>query len=431
MIWIILCLNLATMAVAFKKRMILYGLLNGLFLFLVTGQAIQIQEDLRTERTVYYLNNFISDVGFSSAIWYVLAISCFALLLSLLSSGYRAHSQVKSAVTFQPSALFYVSLFSILSLVSFILIFMVVGLSEFLHSSRPGYQTGATIFLVLLFVGIIPLLLKLLFRSKVGLGDLICFSLSCVVTAAFSRIHLVLYLTAILLAFFYSSGWSDRPISLKLASAILVFGAIGSIAFFGIGALHDAQNFVSGSFTDLAAYILKNPEKSILSIDYNYRVGIEGMSGIAGAFSQQCSYPDSVHHDFGLSWLLQGSIQWLPGIIKDRTAGLTSFSEDLTWYTGSIVPTGAESFFISFGLVGCILYPLCVFLLSWQLPIKILTTKTSPLAGVVAYTLFACCIFFVRGNLPTWIAFSFSYLVVIIASWPFFRRYFREYPCEP
>jgi hypothetical protein len=163
MIWIILCLNLATMAVAFKKRMILYGLLNGLFLFLVTGQAIQIQEDLRTERTVYYLNNFISDVGFSSAIWYVLAISCFALLLSLLSSGYRAHSQVKSAVTFQPSALFYVSLFSILSLVSFILIFMVVGLSEFLHSSRPGYQTGATIFLVLLFVGIIPLLLKLLF----------------------------------------------------------------------------------------------------------------------------------------------------------------------------------------------------------------------------------------------------------------------------
>jgi hypothetical protein len=208
-----------------------------------------------------------------------------------------------------------------------VLVFAVVGWHEFLHSSRPGYHTGSTIFIVLLFLGVVPLLFKILYRCKLVAGDIVCFILSFAVTAAFSRIHLILYLTAILLAFFYASGWSDRPISVKVVVRVLLFGGAAFVLFFGIGALHDAQNFVSGSFGDLISYIVAHPDKSILSMEYNYRVGVEGMSGIAGAFSQFRSHPDLTHFDGGASWLIQGSVQWLPGVIKNRAGALTHLSE--------------------------------------------------------------------------------------------------------
>ncbi len=431
MIWIILGLNVLTIMFAVKKRMILYAFFCAIFLFLVTGQAFQIQSDLNTRRSVYYLNNFISDVGFSSALWYVFGISFATLLPTLLLRGYRAHSQLRSNLAFRPTRLFYAGLFTILVVLSGVLVFFVVGLQEFLHSSRPGYQAGATIFIVLLYLGVIPLLIKVLYRCKLGKGDIACFGLSFLMTAAFSRIHVILYLTAILLAFFYGSGWSDRPISAKLLARLLLFGFTGFVLFFGIGALHDAQNFVRGSLGDLVSYIVENPEKSLLSVEYNYRVGVEGMSGIAGAFSQDLSHPNRTHFDLGAPWMIQGSVQWLPGIIKDRAAVLTKLSEELSWYDSSVVATGPEYYFESFGWFGMALYPLSIFFLGWYFPLLILESEAPPAARLIAYTLFACCIFFVRGSLPVWIAFSLSYTVIIAMAWPFFRPHiFEGYPSE-
>lgn len=426
MIWTILSLNVLTILAAFKKRMILYGLLNAIFVFLVTGQAFQIQSDLSSQHGVYYLHNFISDAGFSAALWYALGISVVALIPALFLKGYRAHSQVRTILVFQPPPLFYWTLLALLSVLSIVLVFAVVGLHEFLHSSRPGYHTGSTIFIVMLYLGVAPLLLKIIYGSRLVAGDIACFALSFLVTAAFSRIHLILYLTAILLAFFYASGWADRPLSVKLLMRILLFGGVAVVLFFGIGALHDAQNFVSGSFGDLLAYIVAHPDKSILSVEYNYRVGVEGMSGIAGAFSQFRANPQLTHFDGGASWLIQGSVQWLPGIIKNKAAALTHLSQDLTWYKGSVVATGAESYFESYGWLGVVLYPLSIFVLGWYLPLRVLASEMAPAIRLTAYTLFACCIFFVRGSLPVWIAFSFSYSVVIAVSWVFFRRYFAH-----
>ena len=425
MIWTIISVNILTLLIAFKKRMLLYGLLNAIFLFLVAGQAIQIQDDLQTQRTVYYLNNFISDVGFSEALWYVLGIECVSFFLALLTKGYSATLQTTARYRFQPPSFFYIALFTVQVLLSGVLIFGVVGLSEFLHSSRPGVQTGTTIFITLLFLGIIPLLLKILYRSKITRGDITCFLLSFSVTAGFSRIHLMLYLLALLLAFFYASGWADRPLSLRLVSRVLLFGGVAIVMFFGIGALHDAQNFVSGSLSDLITYIISHPEKSILSIEYNYRVGVEGMSGIAGAFSQYLSNPNLVHFDFGVSWMLQGLVQWLPGPLKVYAAGISALSDDLNWFSGSVVATGAESYFVSFGWAGVLLYPLTVFFLSWHLPLRVLTAKLGPAVRLTAYTLFACCIFFVRGSLFVWMGVSISYVIIILASWPLFRPYMR------
>lgn len=423
MVWIILCMNILTVAIAFRKRMILYAVLNSIFIFLITGQAFQIQSDLEKRYSVDYLFNFISDAGFERALWYVLGISLIALLLATFSRGYCRGSFLGTDFSFAPGRLFYISLFSLLCLLSGVLIFTVVGWSEFLHSSRPGFQTGSTIFIVLLYLGVVPLLLKIFCRSKIGMGDIACFLVSFGVTAGFSRIHLILYLFILLMALYYSRGWADETITPGMVIKIIAFGAIATAAFFVIGALHDAQNFVSGSFTDLAQFILSHPEKSILSIEYNYRVGIEGMSGIAGVFSQTVAQPHSVRMDYGASWLLQGSIQWLPGVLKDRVSQISDLSDALNWYSSSIVPTGAESFFESFGWAAVLLYPLTVYLLAWQIPLWILHSKVTPLLKVIAYTSFACSIFFVRGNLPTWMAFSLSYVVLVVLAWPLFSHY--------
>jgi hypothetical protein len=401
--------------------MVLYALLNVLFLYLITGQAFQIQADLDLSPTTYYLMNFINVSGFELALWYVLGVSCAFLLIAVVSPGYRRYSQPKLLYYFAPSRRFYVCLFLFLSVLSFFLVFVLVGLSDFLESGRPGLQTGSTIFLVLLFVGVLPLLLKVICHEKIGRGDLACCLLSFLVTGAFSRIELILYLVAILLALYYGRGWADGPITPWLIARFLAFGSVVAVIFIAIGALHDAQNWVKGSLGDLVGYIIEHPEKSILSVEYNYRIGVEGMSGIAGVFTQYLSEPNSVHRDYGLSWLLRGSIQWLPGFVKTYFAGISDLCDSLDWYPFSIVPTGAETFFMSFGWFATLLYPIALYLLAWQLPLAAMRTRRSPLFSLVAYVLMACTIFFIRGSLAVWIALSFSYAVVPLLFWPFFR----------
>jgi hypothetical protein len=307
-----------------------------------------------------------------------------------------------------------------------VLIFAVVGLDTFLHSSRPGYESGATIFIVLLAIGILPVLLKILSHSKVRRADVICALFASAVTAAFSRIHIFLYLTAILLALFYGSGWYRRTFSVGMILRLSLAGFVGFAVFFGIGSLHDAQNYTHGSVSDLISYLIEHPERSLLSIDYNYRVGIEGMSGIAGAYSQYFVNPTSARFDFGASWILRGAIQWLPGFLKTVAEPISDWSADLNWYSVSVVPTGAETFFTSFGWAGVLLYPISIYLLSWRLQVVMLLRKTTPLMQVLFYVLSACLIFFVRGSLPVWIAFSVSYTIIFVMIWPAFSRHLHE-----
>jgi hypothetical protein len=420
-VWVILILNLVTILVSFKKRMLLYSLLNAIFLFLVVGQAIQIQSDLEISHSVVYLSNFISDVGFHVALWYVLGVTCVSLFLALASKGYRRGSRLEPRHRFDPGPRFYIGLFLFLCLLAFVLIFVVVGLSEFLHSSRPGFQSGSSIFIVLFFLGVMPMLLKILYKGKIGLGDIACLLVSVIVSGAFSRIHLILYLICILLAFYYSRGWADAEIKPLMLIKIVSFGAVCITAFFLIGALHDAQNFVQGSLGDLVEYILKHPEKSILSIEYNYRVGVEGMSGVAGIITQYVTDPNSVHFDLGVSWILKGPTEGMPAFLKAALDPVIEFSEGLIWYPCSVIATGVETFFMSFGWMGMVLYPLSTYLLAWYLPLRLLSTPISPPLRVFSYIALASSIFFVRGTLAVWIGFMFSYAVIILVFRPLFQ----------
>jgi hypothetical protein len=421
-LWVILALNILTILISFRKRALLYALHNAIFTFLVTGQAFQIRADLDRSHIVFYLLNFISDVGFRSAVWYIFGVSLFSLALAVVSKGYTRSSQPGTRFVFEPSRGFYFRLFVVLCAASFVLIFLVIGLADFLHSSRPGFQSGSAIFIVLLFLGVIPILLKILFPGKIRFGDIACLGLTFAITGVLSRTHLILYLVVILTTFYYARGWSDRPHTLALFSKVFAFGLVAAVLIFGIGALHDAQNFTHGSLGDLVGYILKNPERSVLSIEYNYRIGVEGMSGTAGAVSHYLSDPYTVHFDYGSSWLLRGSAQWLPGFLKGFASPILDLGDTLNWHPDSIVASGVESFFVDFGWFGIVLYPLASYLLGWTLPLKIASSPWSPKLKLASYTAAGWTIMFVHGALAVWMALTISYFVIILVFWPIFRR---------
>jgi hypothetical protein len=425
-IWIILVLNLLTVIISFKKRMVLYSLLNAILALLVTGQAFLIRGDLQRRYTVDYLFNYINDVGFNSALWYIFGISSVLLLCALISSGYRKELRSEPELLFAPSRLFYVSLFALLVLFSGVLIFVVVGLSEFINSTRPGFQHGSTIFLVLLYLGLLPLLFKIIYKGRIGFGDLACFAVSFLVTGAMGRLSAMFYMVIILLVLYHTRGWADRPITLRLVGFFLLFGIGAVVLFVAYGAIRGAQAFTSGSLGDLMRYVMEHPEKSVLSLEFNYRFDIEGMSGVAGAFTQYISEPHSAQYDYGSAWILTGMTQWLPAFLKPDAGVLENYGGGLGWYPNSIVPTGVETFFTSFGWSAVILFPVCVYLLSWKLPLKFQRAHhLSPLGTLLGYVLMAWTILFVRGPLTVWIAFSFSYTAVAFFFWPMFARQFK------
>lgn len=425
MIWTILVLNLLTVIISFKKRMVLYSLLTAILAFLVTGQAFQIQADLDRSHTVDYLFNFISDVGFHSALRYILGISFLLLLFAAFSTGYQKEPRPEPGLSFVPSRRFYVSLFILLCFFSVLLIFVVVGLSEFLTSTRPGFQHGATIFLVLLYLGLLPLLFKILYKRPIGFGDVTCFLVSFAVTGAMGRISAGFYMLIILLALYHTRGWIDRPITPRMIGLFSLFGLAAVAFFIAYGAIRGAQAFTSGSLSDLIGYVIEHPEKSVLSLEWNYRFDIEGMSGVAGAFTQYLTKPYSAQHDYGAAWILTGMTQWWPAFLKPYASQLEDFGAGLGWYPYSIVPTGVETFFTSFGWPAVILFPVCMYLIAWKLPLKFQRAHLSPFGTVVAYVLMAWTILFVRGPLTVWIAFSFSYTAVTFLFWPLFARQFK------
>jgi hypothetical protein len=421
-LWVILALNVLTVLISFRKRVLLYAVHSAIFAFLVTGQAFQIRADLDHSPIAYYLFNFINEEGFQSAVWYIFGVSLVSFALAVLSKGYTLGSRPETRFVFDPGGAFYFWLFAFLGTASCVLVFLVIGITQFLHASRPGFQSGATMFLVLLFLGVVPFLLKILYPGKIGFGDIACLGLTFAITGFLSRTHLILYLLIILTAFYYARGWSDRPHTLALFSKVLAFGGAAAILIFGIGALHDAQNFTKGSFGDLIAYILKNPDRSVLSIEYNYRIGVEGMSGTAGAVSHYLSDPERIHFDYGSSWIVKGSALSFPGFLKRFANPILALSDALNWHNDSIVATGVESFFVGFGWFAIVLYPVAAYLLGWKFPLRIETTPMSPKLKLVCYAAAGWTIMFIHGALSMWIVFTFSYSVIIVVFWPIFQR---------
>jgi hypothetical protein len=418
MTWIILFLNLATLAVALKKRVLPYFIFTIYFLFLVVGQAFQIQSDLGAQNSVSYLYAFMTRKGFDQALWFLLATSALSLALALLGEGYKRGTRVPTLRSFAPPRLFYVFMFLFLLGLAGVLIFVVVGLSTFLSSSRPGFEPGSTIFLTLLGFGLYPLLLKIMYKSPVQLGDVACASITFLVSLGFSRMHVILYVTALLTTMYYGWGWADRTIRPKVViglTAVTLFGAFG---FITVGALRNAQSYTNGSIADLWRYNLDHPAQNMLSTDIMYQRTVEGMSGLTGAFTKADVDPRSVRNDYGLGWIVHGLVLSLPNPLKHPLSSLDETLDKERWYDESIISPGIETSFESFGWLGAIFYPFVFFLFSWKFCLFVVGRPLSPPLRLCSFMLLGCGIFFVRGTLAAWIGYSIAYAVTILGASP-------------
>ncbi len=422
MLWLLLTLNLATTVLAFKKRMLAYGVQMFFFLFLVIGQAFAIEADLTGITSITYRYADMTVRGFELAMLFVAGVSILSFVLVYFSRGYEPGTQAPVRYRFDPPPQFYKLLFAVLLAVAGTLIFGVVGLSQFLTSSRPGFQSGSTIFIVILFLGIVPLLLKLLCRSRLNRWDAACFLVTFIVTTGFSRIHDILYALIIGCVYFYSR-WADRFISTRNAvTGVFLTFVLGS-AFFAVGAIREAQNYTGGSFSVLISYILARPDRSLLSLEQNYRIGVEGMSGLVGAFTKQQLSPEQVHFDFGMFWLLKGLTQWWPGFVKTYFADIIWAIDQLQWYTPSNVASGIEQSYVSFSWLGVPFFSLGVWLMEWVWLRRLLQRDWTMRSKLISYVLIGCGIFFVRGSFNIWLGYVISYSALLYACWPFYRRW--------
>lgn len=418
MTWIILFLNLATLAVALKKRVLPYFIFTLYFLFLVVGQAFQIQADLGAQNSVSYLYAFMTRKGFDQALWFLFATSALSLALALLGEGYRRGTRLPTLRSFAPPRFFYVFLFLFLLGLAGVLIFVVVGLSTFLSSSRPGFESGSTIFLTLLGFGLYPLLLKIMYKSPVQLGDVACASITFLVSLGFSRMHVILYVTALLTTMYYGWGWADRTIRIKVVLGLAAATIFGAFAFITVGALRNAQSYTGGSIADLWRYNLEHPEQNMLSTDVMYQRSVEGMSGLTGAFTKADVDPQSGRNDYGLGWIVHGLVLSLPSALKHPLSSLDETLEQYHWYDESIIAPGIETSFTSFGWLGVIFYPFAFFLFAWKFCLLVVERPLSPPLRLCSFMLLGCGIFFVRGTLSAWIGYSIAYTVTILGASP-------------
>jgi hypothetical protein len=360
----------------------------------------------------------------------LLAASVLSLLLVSVSQGYPASAQKPSNRTFHPPKFFYLFLLLLLGAIAGVLVFAVVGLDTFLHSSRPGTEGGATVFLTLLGLGVYPILLKVLYDSPLVWGDYACAAVPIVISLGCSRMHVILYVTTLLTAFYYGKGWAKRPITFRMVFIVCAVMFLALFSFVAIGALRDAQNYTNGGFAELLRYNLEHPERNMLATDVMYQQSVEGMSGLSGAFTRAEAEPEQVTHEFGLSLIIEGIDQAMPGVLKERMSGLEDYAKSQIWYDDSIVPSGIETAYTSFGLIGAIIYPLVVFLYAWRFSLFVVRTSLSPPFKVCGFMLIGCSIFLIRGSVRACLGYSIAYVVTILASAPLWRIWLVPSPVK-
>ena len=419
MTWIILAVNIATLAVALRKRMLPYFILTIYFVLLVVAQAFQIDSDLTGRAGVSYLYSFMTQEGFHQALWFLLGASALSLILVCLGQGYKPGTLAPVSYEFKPPRFFYPFLFLTLCGLAASLIFVVVGLANFLSASRPGMEPGSTIFLTLLGFGIYPLLLKIICRTPIISWDLACAFVPLFVSMGFSRMHVILYVTTLISARYYSRGWADRPLRAFPVIASGLGAILFGFAFLFLGAIRDAQNSTAGaSVFQLIEYNFEHPETNMLSVSVTYQRSVEAMSGLAGAFTAAESDPGHVIHDFGVGWVLEGVLLALPSNFKAHLSFIREAVVHYRWYTESIISSGLESSYTSFGWYGMVFYPFAFFLFAWVFCLLLVRQPLSAPLKLSGWMLLGCGTFFVRGSYPGWIGYSIAYCATILASSP-------------
>jgi hypothetical protein len=404
------------------------------FIFLVVGQAIHISINLLDSTEVVYLYNVISREGHILASVFVLFI---VAMMVILSQGFLITRKVDKnlldmqrynvALKNKHFGVYYLLNWVLFFLFSALLIQTVGGFEEWVSASRP-MAPGSTFFIIALCSTTYPLLIKLASNLPLKLNDKLLFIVSILMILSVSRMIAVLYILILLFIYYYSTLYRGTKISLKrqrwafVGTIFVIF-----IMFFGFGSYrHIAPQIGSTSPFEVFAYLVENPEASLFSLDLNYRVSVEGMTGFSGVLSESLD-KNEIRADLGISALLGGLIQLIPSWFRGFLGDFPDYVRDLYHYQNSIVGGGLEGFFVHFSFFGIFIYPFVFVGLAYGIHRKMLSLqalRTDYGKRLLTLTIIAVYgLLIIRGSTTHLVFFIISNLVVMYLAIIFFKSF--------
>lgn len=419
---------------AYRKNNLTALIYWGVFIFLVVGQAIHISIGLLDNNEVQYLNNIINREGHLIASASVLYIILMVILLNAVSpTTVIAHltasnsKNCKLKLTNKYSTIYYIVNWILFFVLFALLITLVGGVDVWLSSGRPG-APGATFFIIGLGLVMYPLLIKLASKFPVNLNDKLLFTMATIVVLSFSRILAVFYVLLLLFVYIYSGALKEKKILLKKYKwTIIGMGFLIFILVFGFGSYRHITPIIgTTSPSAVFDYIVKNPEASLFSLDLNYRISVEGMTGLSGVLSELL-VNEKLRADFGLSGWLGGLIQLIPSYFRKYLGDFPNYVHSFYYYKNSIVGGGLEGFFVHFSFFGLLIYPFIFFWFAYGIHKKLINSAGSTshinrkLLRLVILAVFGLLI--IRGSTVVLIAFMVSELIIMNISIVFFKLF--------
>lgn len=369
-----LILSFFMLVKSFRRNNLIAFIYWTTFILLVVGQAIHISLALQFTKQARYLFNYVSPQGHFLASLLLLYV---VLIIFVLQSRFttditflKKNSTEKYIFKKSGIVIYYMFLLGYFFVISFILIRMVGGINVWLFSGRP-MASGATVLILSYGFVMFPLLIKIASNIKIIFMDLFLFIAGFLMVFSLSRISGLFFLFMLGIVIFYRSF--SRPELSRKKIYIIVGLLLGAFLFFGYGTY---KNIVSKT-TDIQKVVtlaINNPELSLFSIDLNYRISVEGMSGFSAAMSNYLENYVSENKffigNFGIS-LLWSVFQFIPAFMRSWASDIIQFLRSTYWHTGSIVSSGIENFFVFFSFFGILIYPFVFFLFAYGTHAKI------------------------------------------------------------
>ncbi|MDB5002308.1 MAG: Membrane protein [Mucilaginibacter sp.] len=413
-----LIMNMWLIFISYKRNKLINLIYHFVFLFLVTGQSLNISINLQEDREVYYHSNRITGEGHlisSFFIFYCMVIFYLFEYLykkrrpskNIFNSSFKKNKQVNYSIPY------YVVNWIVFFLMSFSMVAL-IGFNEIIDEGRPG-GSGSTFLLIVLSLCIYPFIIKIINNSSINYKETTLFIGTFFITVLFSRMIAIFHLMMVVVAGYYSVYNKYRTPLSKYKKYFITVPIILVIFFFGFGTYRNLKNFndASGlSFNELLGYIKEHPENTLFSIDVNYKLGIEGISGLSGLMTQFCENP-FIKIDGGLS-IFSAFITLIPSFFRGVLLPLQEFLLSLYWYKGSIVSSGIEASYVHFSFLGLLGYPV---FLSWYF--NSLNKKVSSkiysginLSSLTSYVLIIYGLLIIRGSSSACIFFIIANLVI-------------------
>lgn len=411
-----LILNMRLIYMSYKRNKFVNLIYYFVFLFLVTGQSLNISFNLQQDHAVFYQSNRITGDGhLISSIYLVYCMFIFYIyeylykkrnaqreLLNLKKLNFKKLSERNIKFSW----IYYAVNWGMFFLFSLSMV-LLVGLNDIVDSSRPS-ASGSTFFLIGLSLCVYPFIIKIISNAALTWKETTLFIITFLFTLLFSRMVAIFHLMLVLVTGYYS-GYNRYRVPLKKYKKYFLFiPLILIVFFFGYGTWRHLKNFEAAqglSIGDLISYAQQHPENTLFSIDVNYKLGIEGISGLSGIMTQFVEKP-VVKLDWGLS-ALNGFIVLIPSFIRGPFLNIL---DGAYWYNGSIVGSGIEASFVHFSFLGLLVYPI---FLGWYFNSlnKKITKKTNiGLSILPSYVFIIYGLLIIRGS-------SRDFLFFIIANW--------------